>query len=123
MTNNDLRDIEKVGVCGQKDESELHHTCPNAKIICWNGLPDLPECIQNDCIPFGGGIGFIKGLFAWAGKYQRSHCGFNPQTSLSEMREFILRVGSDRPIVLGSGRDVAPVWGVGWGNGQRGSVG
>ncbi len=39
------------------------------------------------------------------------------------MRAFILRVGSDRPIVLGSGQPGAPVWGVGRGTGQRGSVG
>ncbi len=39
------------------------------------------------------------------------------------MRAFILRVGSDRPIVLGSGRQVAAWWGVGWGTGQRERVG
>jgi len=39
------------------------------------------------------GIGNLKGLFERLGKYQRPHCGFNPQTSLSEMRAFILRGG------------------------------
>ncbi len=39
------------------------------------------------------------------------------------MRAFILRGGSDGPIVLGSGQDVAPLWRVGRGTGQRGSVG
>ncbi len=38
------------------------------------------------------------------------------------MRAFILRVGSDRPIFLESGRPVASLWGVGWETGQRGSV-
>jgi len=42
---------------------------------------------------------------------------------LSDMRAFILRGGSDRPIVLGSGQPVASLWGVGWGNGQREGVG
>ncbi len=36
------------------------------------------------------------------------------------MREFILQGGSDRLIVLGSGQPVAPLWGVGWGNKQKG---
>ncbi len=39
------------------------------------------------------------------------------------MRECILRGGSDRPIVLGSGQLVAPSWCVSGGTGQRGSVG
>ena len=69
------------------------------------------------------GIGIIKGLFAWTGKYQRTRDRINPRTSLFDRREFILRVGSDRPIVLGSGRHGASLWGVGWETGQRGSVG
>jgi hypothetical protein len=69
------------------------------------------------------GIGFIKGLFERIAQYQRSYCGFKPRTSLSAMSVFVLRGGSDRPIVLGSGKHGAPLWGVGRGNGQRRSVG
>jgi len=45
------------------------------------------------------------------------------QTPPSDMREFILRVGSDRSIFLGSGQHVAPLLRVGWGTGQRKPVG
>jgi len=38
------------------------------------------------------------------------------------MGVFILRVGSDWPMFLGSGQAVAPWWRVGWGTAQRGSV-
>jgi len=61
----------------------------------------------------------IKGLFAWAGKYQRTPERINPRTLLSDMRAFILGGGSDRPIGLGLGQPVAPLWGVGWGTGQK----
>ena len=69
------------------------------------------------------GIGISKGLFERLAQYQRSHCGFNPQPSLSDMRAFILRVGSDRPIFPGSGQPVAPLWCVSGGTGRRGSIG
>ncbi len=69
------------------------------------------------------GIGILNGLFAWTGTYQRTRERINPWTLLSDMRAFILRVGSDRLIFLGSGQHGPPLWGVGWGTGQRGSVG
>ena len=50
------------------------------------------------------GIGILKGLFDWTAKYQRTWCGVNLETPLSDMREFFLRVGSDRFIFPGSGQ-------------------
>jgi hypothetical protein len=43
------------------------------------------------CIPWDGmplarlGIGILKGLFGWAGKYQRTRRGVNSQTPPSDM--------------------------------------
>ena len=50
-----------------------------------------------------GGIGILKGLFERIAKDQRPRGGFNPQTLLSDMREFLLRIGSDGPIFHGLG--------------------
>jgi len=65
------------------------------------------------------GIGIIKGLSDWIGTYQRPCGGINPQTVLSDMREFLLRGGSERPSFPGSVQHVASLWCVGGGNGQR----
>ncbi len=71
-------------------------------------LSPVPSIFHNqesrtggDSMPGNQGIGIIKGLFVWTGTYQRPRERVNPQLSLSNMRAFILRVGSDRPIVLG----------------------
>ena len=51
----------------------------------------------------GWGIGILKGLFERLAQYQRPRCGFNPRTSLSDMRAFIVRGEFDRLIFPGSG--------------------
>lgn len=68
------------------------------------------------------GLGNFKGLFERIATYPRTREWINPRTSLADLRAFILRGGSDRLMVLGSGQPVAPVWRGRVGPGHRESV-
>jgi len=58
------------------------------------------------------GRGILKGLFDWAGKYQRTRGGGNSQTPLSDMGEFPLRDGPERPFAMDHAQPGAPCGGV-----------
>ena len=70
---------------------------------------DCPRVFEgNNAAKFSGDntgekrIGIPKGLFERIAQYQSLHCGCNPQILLSDMREVILRGGSDQLIFLSS---------------------
>jgi hypothetical protein len=71
----------------------------------------------------GKGIGILKDLFGWAGKYQGTRGGVHSQTPPSDMGAFPLRVGLSGPYDMDHAQPCAPWWRVGGGNGQRESVG
>ncbi len=72
------------------------------------------------------GIGILKGLFDWTGKYQRPPSPLVeesiPQTLLTESRELTLREGPEGPIFHEAGPVCCSLgtWGLGnWTKGER----
>ena len=53
MPNNNLRDLEKMGVCREKNQPILHNSRGNPHIVGGDGGAGFPERIQNNRIPFG----------------------------------------------------------------------